>query len=337
MVVTKCSQHGIKVAGVTKVFCGQELIAYAMKDGGVDILADSRIENLKRLHSIHLPKMLLRIPMISEVGRVIENADISMNSELNTLRALSAEARKRDRVHKVILMMDLGDLREGIFDDAEMFHVVEEVIRLDCLRLVGVGANFTCFGGVLPTIQNLAKLVECKHRLEEHFNIYIDIVSGGNSSSFYLLERNIMPDGINQLRLGEAILLGRETAFGRSIQGTYDDCIKLVVEIVEIKEKPSLPQGELGLDAFGRQPAYVDKGVRKRAICAIGKQDVIPDNIAPEDKFVAILGASSDHLILDVSDSDQTYKIGGEVSFKLLYGGILSCMTSEYVNKIYVD
>ena len=331
--VRKCQSHGIGVTGVTKVFCGNESITKAMVSGGIDSIADSRIENLKRLSNISIPKMLLRLPMISQASKVVEYADISLNSEIETLRALSAAAISKGKTHKVIIMFDLGDLREGILDQKEMLYIVEETLKLERISLVGLGTNLTCFGGVIPTKGNLTRLVELKRTIETTFDIVLDIVSGGGSSSLHLLEEEAMPEEINHLRLGESIVLGREAAYGNQIIGTSDDCFKLIAEIIEIKDKPSIPAGEIGLDAFGNKPIFSDKGIRKRAICAIGKQDVFPEDIVPEDGDILILGASSDHLILDISDCYRAYKVGGLVSFKLSYSGILRSMTSEYVSK----
>ena len=332
--VKMCHSRGIAVAGVTKVFCGHEVIASAMVAGGIDIIADSRIENLKRYREFKIPKLLLRLPMISQAGAVVECADISLNSEIETIKALSAEATLRGSVHKVILMFDLGDLREGIIDPIELLRTAEKTIQLDGILLAGIGTNLTCFGGVIPTKDILARLVSIKRTIEESLTIHIGIVSGGNSSSLHLIEDGTMPAGINHLRLGESIVLGRETAYGRPINGTYDDSFKLVVEIIEIKEKPSTPIGEVGLDAYGNKPDFLDIGIRKRAICAIGKQDIAPERIIPDDKDIVIVGASSDHLIIDVTDCDRIYKVGSLVSFKLTYGGILTSMCSEYVTKL---
>jgi predicted amino acid racemase len=333
--VKMCNQIGISVAGVTKVFCGYPEIAGAMIEGGIDTIADSRVENLKRLKSTRLPKLLLRLPMISQANEIVEYADISLNSEIETIKRLSDTAILKRKTHKIILMVDLGDLREGIIEETEVFNTVEEALHLKGIALVGIGTNLTCYGGVIPTKDNLSRLVRLGKTIESKFDINIEIVSGGNSSSLHLIERGDMPDEINQLRLGESIVLGRETAFGDQIEGTYDDCFKLITEVVEIKEKPSLPFGKIRLDAFGNKPGFVDKGIRKRAICAIGKQDVDVEDIIPDDKDISILGASSDHLILDVTDCGRIYKVGDTVSFKLTYGGILSSMTSEYITKIF--
>ncbi len=328
-----CNSQGIRVAGVTKVFCGHPEIARAMVDGGIDILADSRLENLKKLKEFPLQKLLLRLPMISQAKTVVECADISLNSEIETIKALSEAAIAQRKSHKIILMFDLGDLREGIFDENELFFTVEQLLQLKGVILIGIGTNMTCYGGVIPTPKNLSRLTRQKRAIESRFDLHLEVVSGGNSSALYLIEEGSMPDGINQLRLGESIVMGRETAYGRQLRGTYNDCFRLIAEIIEIKEKPSSPIGEVRQDAFGDSPSFVDKGIRIRALCAIGKQDINIGDLIPQDEAIAVLGASSDHLILDVADCDRTYKIGDLIPFSLKYGGILRCMTSEYVAK----
>lgn len=173
-------------------------------------------------------------------------------------------------------------------------------------------------------------------KIENKFGIRLQMISGGNSSSIYLIERGELPEKINNLRLGESFLLGNDTAYGTKLPGTTDDAIVLEAQIVELKEKPSLPVGEVGVDAFGQKPHYEDRGIIKRAIIAIGRQDTDPDSMEPLDKDVDILGASSDHMILDVTKSEIPYKVGDIVSFKLGYGGMLACATSPYVEKGYL-
>ncbi|CCQ95826.1 Alanine racemase domain protein [[Clostridium] ultunense Esp] len=332
-IIDLCKKKDIEVAGVTKVFCGHPEIAKAYIDGGVSYLADSRVENLIKLKQFKLPKILLRLPMISEVEKVVEYSDISLNSELRTIKELSKAAVQKGKKHKIILMVDLGDLREGYFDEDEIYEVVEEILNLKGIELLGIGTNLTCYGGVIPSQENLGKLMEIGKNIEDRFNINLDIISGGNSSSLHLLLKDNKIEGINMLRLGESLILGLETAYGNRIENTYDDVFQLVVEIIEVKEKPSLPIGEIGKDAFGKIPQFEDKGIRKRMIAAIGKQDIDFDTIVPEDSKITILGGSSDHLILDGTDSEIDYKVGDKLWFKLSYGGILSIMTSEYVKK----
>ncbi len=274
--------------------------------------------------------------MISEADKVVEYTDTSLNSELETIKALSKEALRKGRSHNIILMVDLGDLREGYYNEKEIYEAVEHIIKMNGgVKLVGIGTNLTCYGGVIPDADNLGRLVKLSKDIENRFDVDLEIISGGNSSSLHLLMDNKPIEGINNLRLGESLVLGGvETAYGNRIDDTYNDVFKLTAEIIEVKHKPSVPTGgEIGRDAFGKVPTFVDKGIRKRIICAIGKQDVELDAIFPLDEGLSILGGSSDHLILDGTDSQTDYRVGDKVHFKLSYGGILRLMTSEYVKK----
>jgi len=333
LLVEKCAAMGISVSAVTKVFCGIPEIAVAMVKGGANYLADSRIENLKKMQCLDIPKMLLRIPMLSQVEEVVEYADISLNSEYEVMKALSNEAIKRGKVHQIILMVDLGDLREGVWVDEAMDYA-DKIMELEGIKLIGIGTNLTCYGAVIPNEGNLSKLVEIADSIEKKHNIKLSIISGGNSSSVYLVGKGAIPKGINNLRLGESIVLGNETAYGGRIAGTYNDCFTLCAEIIELKEKPSIPIGEIGVDAFGNKPTFVDRGVRKRAILAIGKQDVNVEGLTPIDENIIILGASSDHMIVDINDCKKEYGIGNIIEFTLDYGALLSASTSDYVKKI---
>ncbi len=334
-IINTCHNQNISVSAVTKVFCGSPDIADIILQAKPDYIADSRIENLIKLKHFNLPKVLLRIPMISQVDDVAQNVDICLISELETIFKLNDAAYKINKVQNIILMIDLGDLREGIWFK-NFKEYIEPIFKLKQINVIGIGVNLTCYGGVIPKENNLSQLLEYADFMKNKYDAKLDIISGGNSSSLYLVYENRLPKGINNLRLGESIVLGRETAFGNQVLNTYDDAFKLVAEIVELKEKPSVPIGEIGMDAFGNKPTFIDKGIIKRAILAIGKQDITLDGIIPYDDKIEILGGSSDHLILNVSNSDKNYKVGDIVEFKLTYGGLLAASTSNYVEKIIV-
>ncbi|MFZ5351371.1 MAG: ornithine racemase Orr [Bacillota bacterium] len=335
LLADKCKKHGISVAGVTKVFCAIPDAARAMIDGGAYMLADSRIENGKKLSHMNIPKLMLRLPMLSQVDDIVDIFDISLNSEYDTIKALSDKAIEKGKIHNVIMMVDLGDLREGVwYEDA--VELAGKILELKGIKLLGVGVNLTCYGGVIPTYENLSQLVEIAEEIEKKYAIKLEVISGGNSSSIHLLDKGEMPKRINQLRLGESIVLGFETAYGDRIEGTHRDAFKFAAQIIEIKEKPSVPIGEIGMDAFGQKPVFEDKGIIKRAIVGAGRQDIRPDGIVPKDEKISVLGASSDHLILDVTESESEYKVGDIVEFDLTYGGLLAACTSEYVEKIIV-
>ena len=333
---TLCSKHGIKVVGITKGCCAITEVGQAMIDGGINIIGDSRIENLKGLKKAKLKAetMLIRIPMLSEVDRVLDWADISLNSEISVIKSLSQEALKKKILHRIILMIDLGDLREGIVPD-ETLQMVSEIRKLSGVKLIGIGANFCCISGVMPTRKNLTKLVKLAEEIENNFRITLEVISGGSTSVLKLVEDSLIPDKINQLRIGIGILLGQDDVRLRNIAGTYQDTFILTAEVIEVKEKPSLPQGEIGRDAFGEVPVFHDLGIRKRAILAIGKQDIHLNSLIPMKKEVNIVGASSDHLIIDINDFKEEVKVGDEVKFRLNYPALLSATTSKYINQYF--
>lgn len=333
VLVEKCGRLGIDVVPVTKVYCGMPEIARASVAAGAKMLADSRIENIKKLKDIEVPKVLLRIPMLSQVEEVVRYVDISLNSEYEVIKALSEKALELGKVHKIILMIDLGDLREGEWNETAV-EFAGRIMELKGVRLVGVGTNLTCYGAVIPSPENLGLLVSLAEEIEKKYNIKLEIISGGNSSSIHLIEKNQIPGRVNQLRLGESIVLGTESAYGERIEGTYGDVFTYMAEIIELKEKPSVPTGETGMDAFGEKPVFVDRGIRKRAILASGRQDIKFDGITPRDKGAIVLGASSDHLIIDVSDCVKDYKVGDIMEFDMSYGALLAAFTSEYVAKV---
>ncbi len=330
-----CGKRGIAVTGVTKVTCGMPLVGKAMLNGGVVSLGESRIENIERLRNsgITAPVVMLRIPPLSRVDEIVSTVDISLNSELSVIRSLSEAAVKKGKIHNIILMVDLGDLREGIWP-SDLMEVTRAVIDLKGVKIIGIGTNLTCFGGVLPSRKNMTELVGYAESIENTFGISMDIISGGNSSSLPLLMEGGMPGRVNHLRLGESIVLGRETVDGSIWPGCFHDAFQLSAEVIELKKKPSVPIGKTGMDAFGQTPVFSDKGDILRAILSVGREDVVIDSLVPVNGKISILGASSDHLLLDVTESDKELKLGDKINFNLSYGALLASMTSKYVKKV---
>ena len=335
-------QGGCSLMIVTKGLCADpEMVKMVCRHPAVDFVADSRIKNIEsyacQARKAGKQTLLLRLPMACEIAQVVKYADISFNSEPETLRLLNEEAALQNKIHRVVLMIDLGDLREGIFfkNEEAVYDTVKEILDMDNLELYGIAVNLTCYGAIIPKNDNLTLLCDWADKIEQRFHIKLDMISGGNSSSVYLIEKGELPDRINNLRLGEAFLLGNDTAYGAKLPGTTDDALILEAQIIELKEKPSLPIGEVGVDAFGQKPYYEDRGIIKRAIIAIGQQDTTLDSMEPLDPKIDILGGSSDHTILDVTRSDTAYKAGDVLAFKVGYGGMLKTATSPYVEKAY--
>ena len=338
LVTKACSEKGIEVLGVTKGFSAIPQIVRAMTDGGIEKLADSRLENIGRIRNAGFTNnmTLLRIPMLSSVEQVVALSDCSLNSELAVIKGLSDAAVSMGTVHDIVLMIDVGDLREGIMPD-EARRIAKEAARLKGIHISGIGTNMGCYGGILPTEHNLALLSAISADLQNELGIRFDIVSGGGTSSLKLVKEGRIPYGVNQLRVGEGILLGRDSTHNSMIPWLNQDTFRLSAEIVEIKEKPSVPVGKVGRDAFGNIPEFDDKGIRKRAIVAIGQQDVAVSGVFPTDPEVSLLGASSDHMILDISDSETDYHVGDQICFRMNYHGLLGLCSSNYIKHVYIN
>ena len=329
---------GCSMMLVTKALCADRNVCKMLAEHPqVDFLADSRVANIKKYYDLVAANgkqsVLLRLPMMSEIQDLVKYVDISQNSEMVTIKAIAEEAKKQGKVHRIILMVDLGDLREGMFFENEeaILDAAAEIEAMEGVELFGMGTNLTCYGAIIPKNDNLSVLCDIAGKVEARIGRSLEVISGGNSSSIYLIWKEDMPEKISNLRLGESFLLGNDTAYGETVPGTVHDAI-----LIELKEKPSLPSGEVGKDAFGNVPEYEDRGVIKRAILGIGKQDVDIDGLTPLDEQIDILGGSSDHMILDVTGCDREYKVGDTVKFRPEYGALLKAATSEYVEKEYI-
>ena len=335
-IVELCHSHGIEVLGVTKGFTAIPQIVTAILEGGVDGLADARMENIFELRNEGFSESitLLRIPRLSNVENVVKYCNVSVNSEVAVIRALGQIAKKIGVEHQVILMVDVGDLREGIMIE-NVLDTVRKVVGMEGIKLVGLGTNMGCFGGVLPEYRNLNVLVKLGKMIETKLGVTMKVLSGGGTSSLLLVERDEIPTGINQLRIGEGMLLGTDTTNHRIIDWLENDAFILKAEVIEAKFKPSVPIGNIGRDAFGNIPEFADVGIRNKAIVALGKQDAYIEGLIPVDKEVTILGASSDHTILDITDITRKIRVGDELAFHVTYSGLLSVSQSRYVKKVF--
>ncbi len=335
--ITKlCNKHGITVAGVTKGTLGMPEVAQAMLNGGVKWIGESRLDNMERLrkNNIHSPLLLMRSPHMSEIDRTISLADYSLNTEINIIQALSESSLMQNKIHKIILMVDMGDLREGVMPE-ELLPYAKEIVKMKGVQLAGIGMNLTDLNGTIPNYENNLRLVELAEEVENKCGIKLEYLSAGNSSSMKLLASGKIPERINHFRLGESILLGRETIWREALPDTFQDAFVLSAEIIEKKLKPSVPIGEIGQDAFGNIPIIEDKGMMDRGILNIGRQDVKIDGLIPREEGLYIMGATSDHLIIDMTEVPE-YKVGDIISFDLSYSAMLAAMTSPFVKKLLI-
>ena len=323
--------RGISVTGVTKATLGSREIADTMIRAGVVALGDSRIENIETMRLAQVPASmtLIRAPMLSQVDQVIASADLSFNTELEVIKKLSLAGQRSRRTHEILLMVELGDLREGIMPD-DLMDVVRETLRLPNIAFKGIGTNLACRSGVTPDANKMAQLSALVESIEATFGLMVDIVTGGNSANLPWALSVADPGRINNLRLGESILLGREPLYRQPIDGLYTDAITLCAEVIESKLKPSQPWGEIAQTAFGERPPSTNRGTLSHTILALGLQDTDPSGLQPPCG-IEIGGASSDHLIVE---SGHYLPIGDELTFQPNYGALVRAMTSPFVAKV---
>ena len=329
-IVKHCEARGIAVAGVIKGAGGLPEIARLYRSCGAAQLATSRLEQMElwRREGIPGPYMLLRVPGLSELPEVARLADYSLQSDATTLDALNSVCAEQGVTHRVIVMADLGDLREGFWDKTEMVEVCCHVEQgLDHLHLAGVGVNLGCYGAVKPTPENMEQLVDIARAVEARIGRQLEIVSGGATSSYTLVHWGTMPRGINHLRIGETALLAKDLQVDWGISDMdylLRGTMRLEAEIIELRKKPTHPMGETVIDAFGNRPTFVDRGMRLRALAAFGRADVGQvETLLCREPGMTVIGGSSDHCILDVEDCPRALRVGDVVSFDLSYSHML--------------
>jgi len=337
VLVGRMAARGIGVTGVTKATLGSPGVGAAMLRGGAVGLGDSRVQNLARLAELDVSpsRMLIRSPQLSQAGQVVQTATASLNTEAAVIDALDVAAAEAGRRHGVILMVELGDLREGIpVEDVDA--AVGLVLGSTSLRLLGLGANLACQYGVVPDDVNMGTLTRLVEKVEAAHRIGLAVVSGGNSANLEWATTTDCLGRTNDLRMGEAILLGTEPLHRTPIPGLHTDAFTLTAEVIEVADKPAQPWGTRAQTAFGETPDRTGPGTGtgtgtiRQAIVALGRQDVDLDGLIPP-VGITVLGMSSDHLVLNVGD--HPVSVGDELSFGVAYGALLRAMTSPFVTK----
>lgn len=339
--VRKSEEKGVQIAGVIKGVNGLSEVTETFVLGGLKTISSSRLEQLEDVKKKYpeMDTLMLRVPMISELDRMVKCSDTSLNTELVTLKKLNLTCERNNLKHGVILMVDLGDLREGFFDEKELIDAAVLVENeLNHLYLKGIGTNLGCYGSIEPDSTNLGKLVKFAKIIENKIGRKLDIVSGGASTTVPLILNDTLPDGINHLRVGDNIFLrDMEPYFNYEFPEMHGDVFTIEAEIIEIKEKPSYPIGNISVDAFGNKAEYTDIGNRIRCLLAIGRQDLGDmTKLIPYDSGIKVIGGSSDHTIVDITDSQKNYKIGDVLSFNIEYELLLYSACSPYVYKKFV-
>lgn len=322
---------------VSKLLCGNKEYLELLIKLGIDEIHDSRISNLQTIKEIDpgVQTVYIKPPAKRNIPNVVKYADVSMNTEYYTMKLLSEEAGRQGKTHKVIIMIETGDLREGVMGE-NLITFYEKVFGLPNLEIIGLGTNLNCLHGVMPSQDKLIQLCLYKQIIELKFNVKIPWVSGGTSVTIPLIHNKQIPKGVNHFRVGETLFFGANLFEEKTIEGMHDDVFMLSTEIIEITEKPKIPMGTLAANPQG-EIVEIDESLYGktscRAIIDIGLLDIDPKYLRTEGHEFEIVGASSDMLVLDIDQNERGHKVGDLVSFKLKYMGALALLNSNYIEK----
>lgn len=330
-------KNKIEWAVVSKMLCGNKIFLKELIDLGVKQICDSRVSNLKAIKEINseIETIYIKPPAKRSIKSIIKYADISINTEFATIKLLNEEAKKMDKVHKIMIMIEMGELREGVMWD-EFIDFYGSVFNLSNIEVVGIGTNLSCLYGVLPNQDKLIQLSLYEQLIEAKFNKNIPYVSGGSSVTIPLIFKGLLPRSINHFRVGETLYLGTDVYNDSTIRNMEYNVFQLFVEIIELSEKPMIPDGEMGTNVEGIEYDFNDADLGKsscRAILDIGLLDVEEKHIQPKDSNIEIAGSSSDMIVLDLGKNPKNYKVGDLVEFSLDYLGTLSVLNSQYIEK----
>lgn len=333
------NENEVEWSVVSKLLCGHKGYLEELLKLGVKEVCDARLSNLKTIKKIdpNIQTVYIKPPAKRSIEGIVCFADVSFNTELQTIKWLSEEAVRQKKTHKIIIMIELGDLREGVVGDA-LLDFYESIFNLPNIEISGLGTNLNCLSGVYPSEDKLIILSLYEQLIEAKFNKKIPWVTGGTSVVIPLLMHKQVPKAINHFRVGETLYFGNNLFDDSIIEGMESDVFKLYAEIIEIGDKPKVPSGFLGENPSGDTIEINEEDFGQtsyRAVLDIGVLDIAnPDFLIPDDENINVVGASSDMIIIDLDDNKTNYKVGDLLSFNLKYMGALRLLNSNYINKV---
>jgi len=332
------ASHGVNWGVVSKLLCGNDAyLSEVLALNPAEVL-DSRISNLAKVKAIRndVRTVYIKPPAKRSIADVVRYADVSFNTELATIEALNDEAGRQGKRHQIIVMVEMGDLREGIMQE-DIEHFFGRVFDLAHIDVRGIGTNLNCLSGVLPSHEALAKLSSYQHVIQDTYDVALPLVSGGTSVTLPLLTAGDIPHEVNHFRIGETLYFGNDLIKGEPLEAFYQDVIELHAEVIEVATKPMTPTGPLGTNPQGKQATISsERETSTRVLIDIGVLDIQPDYLTPEDDSLTLLDASSDMMVLDAKDNEAGLKVGDVVTFELKYMGALHLMNSSYIDKYVI-
>ena len=304
-------------------------------------VGESRLSSLKTIKEINpeLVTIYIKPPPANIIKSLVKYADISVNTSLSTIEALNREAKKINKIHKVIIFLELGELREGVVRE-NIVGFYKKVFRLSNIEIIGIGSNLGCMYGIEPTYDKLLQLSLFKQLLEEMFNKKIPLISGGSSITLPLIRKKLVPSAVNHFRIGEAAFFGTSPLYNKKFQNLSTDTFSFNANVIELEEKWNVPDGVISEANIGHtsetdsdKPSYKSY----RAILDFGILDVDVNDVTPKDKNVNFLGTTSDMTVYDIGQNINSrlrtkYQVGNKILFKPNYMAVARLMNSKFID-----
>lgn len=322
---------------VTKLLCGNDLFLKEVVKLKPQEVHDSRLSNLEKLQELapEIQRVYIKPPPTRSIKRLVACADVSLNTHIGTIQKINEEAQRQNKVHKIIIMVELGDLREGVMPE-NVVQFYQKVFELDHIEVIGLGTALNCLNGILPTKEKLIQLSLYKELINAKFNTKIPWISAGSSITLPLLSRKQVPSSCNHFRVGETLFFGNDIFYKKPVSSMRQDVFTLKTEVIEIREKPMVATGFQGTNLLGESPEInmQELGAEStRAIIDVGVLDVNPQDLTPLNGNIEVIGGSSDMIVVDLKDNKRNVRLGDQLSFRPNYTGVLSLMNSDYIDK----
>ncbi len=331
---------GIQWTLITKILNGYkpvlEKILCDPMIKNIHSVGDSRISNLKAIREVKpdLVTIYIKPPAITQVKNVVEYADISLNTSYKTIEEINKEAGRRGKKHRIIVMIEMGELREGVVRD-NILKFYEKIFKMKNIDIIGIGTNLGCMYGVEPTYDKLIQLSLYKQLIDTQFDVKLDLVSSGSSITLPLITMNKLPKGVNHFRIGEAAFLGLSPYDGKKFKNLSTNAFTFSADIVELEKKEVVPGGNIGNGAVGDAIDFSDNNYDEsyRAIVDFGELDVDYKNLSSKDGNIKFVGTTSDMTVYDLGPKSGKYKVGDQLHFTPNYMAVARLSNSKYMRK----
>ena len=330
-----CQQAGLQVVWVTKGCHSRHEIIDLLRTMQAEVIGDVHPANLKQIaHTFPGELMMVNLPPLSMIEATFPHVHTHVVSSLAHARAISAAAQKFAKRQRVMLLVDVGNLREGILP-SDVSPMIEAMRRLPQLDVIGLGTTVGCHGGYIATERDMHRFMQIARTAERDTRTAFEVLSVGSGTMLFDVMRDgQMPARITQFRVGAAFLVGEKPPTHAAIAPLYQDCFIFQVEILELLKKPSVPAGEVGYDAFGKKVVFEDLGDRLKALLNVGMLDVDIYSLTPLFPGIRIIGGTSNYTICDVTDCREPLEVGQLLDFRMAYSAMAKATLSPYVKKI---